>query len=714
MRSSHFLISASLLVAWSTAGCREQDRSDGDIGHVLGCEHEISVVRTPRSHPPARAAAPIAVASMDRAPRVLTRAAGELPLPVEARFLVLTGEDTGADGDLGAIREALDYDGVPYDIFIASKEPPLTAARLASGDLGLYQATILTDSALAVGSQSGLSEAEWEVLATYEARFHVRRAVLNTWPEPELGFGEVMEADTEATPITIACTAAGAAVFRDVNCAQGQQIKNAWTYLSRPSDPSLTPLLADAQGHALAAIHTGSDGRESLLFLFANAPFLVHSKVFMHGVLGWVSGGTYLGERRVYLSAQVDDLFLSTDLGNGTTYRIDAPELRAALAWQKRHAADPMTPDFRLSWAFNGVAAADGDPLTAEVEAQRGQWHWISHTFTHRLLDRVDYATAMSEFMNNNETADELRLTGYDRRNIVTPGVSGLANAEAMHAAVAAGLRFAVSDTSREGCDNPTPNTAFYDALAPDLLLIPRHPTDMFVKVSTPDEWVAAYEEASGDWLAYDDLVDMESDELLFYLLRGDADPWMFHQANLRAYDGTRSILGDLLDATIAKYETHLTVPIATPPMDELGLRFASRMEAEAAGVRATLLRGRALLIDAARTVSVAVTGVGATAGESYGGDRIQVVAVAPGATTCVPLDDAGQGCSPAPTRAGGPGPTQELVARVCDSSSATDPGAPQPPGGCAVGASRPAALGTVALAALAALALRRRRRRWR
>jgi hypothetical protein len=205
--------------------------------------------------------------------------------------------------------------------------------------------------------------------------------------------------------------------------------------------------------------------------------------------------------------------------------------------------------------------------------------------------------------------------------------VSKLTNADAMQAAVDVGIRFAVTDTSREGCDNPSPNTAFYNAYGPAILLVPRRPTGLSWNVSTPSEWVDRYNDSHRDYWGrdstYEQVIDQVSDVLIHYLMRGEADPWMFHQANLRAYDGEHSLLGELLDATLAKLAARSRVPVRTPPMEDIGLRFARRVNYQGAGVRATLFRGRALVIDAGRSVSVPVTGVRAADGESYGGDVI-------------------------------------------------------------------------------------------
>jgi hypothetical protein len=346
-------------------------------------------------------------------------------------------------------------------------------------------------------------------------------------------------------------------------------------------------------------------------------------------------------------------------------------DVAAVVAWQNQVRA--THPGFRLTMAFNGEGAAVGDPLTDALRAASAEWHWVSHTFTHRILDGVPHNVAFWELDQNREIANALGLAGFDPESVVTPGVSGLVNPFAMEAALDVGIHNAVTDSSRAGCDNPSPNTAFYNAIEPRVLLLPRRPTNLFYNVSTPDEWLAEYNEIyRGYWgrdLDYAELLDRESDVLLVYLLRGETDPWMFHQANLRAYDGTHTLLGDLIDAALAKLAARVTVTVWTPSMRDTGQRFAARMQYEAAGVRATLFPGRALLIDAAAATPVAVTGVRETDGEAYGGDRIGVVE-APAGQTCLPLDAAGQGCSPAPVGGVGPSVAEPLPALVCDASS--------------------------------------------
>ena len=104
---------------------------------------------------------------------------------VDARLLVITAD--GESASLAAISSALDYLGTPYDVFNAGSGPDLTADRLADGDHGRYYGIVLDTGDLAIGSTSALSDAEWMTLASYEARFGARRAVMYARPSESYG-----------------------------------------------------------------------------------------------------------------------------------------------------------------------------------------------------------------------------------------------------------------------------------------------------------------------------------------------------------------------------------------------------------------------------------------------------------------------------------------------------------------------------------------------
>ena len=190
----------------------------------------------------------------------------------------------------------------------------------------------------------------------------------------------------------------------------------------------------------------------------------------------------------------------------------------------------------RYHIAFNGGGASAGDALTVRTQQIAGGFNWISHTRDHADLDGQSYDFALREFNDNINISNQFGLRPFSAMNLVNPGYTGLTTAEVMRATFDAGIRFQVADTSVPGYDNPSPNAGIYNPLQPQILMIPRRPTNLFFNVSTPDQWVAEYNDIYrsfwGRDLTYAEILDNESDVLAQYLLKGENDPWMFHQAD--------------------------------------------------------------------------------------------------------------------------------------------------------------------------------------
>jgi hypothetical protein len=225
----------------------------------------------------------------------------------------------------------------------------------------------------------------------------------------------------------------------------------------------------------------------------------------------------------------------------------------------------------------------------------------------------------------------------------VTPEISGLLNPNVMQAAKDIGVKYMTSDTSRAGWDNPRPNIGIYSALQPSILFVPRRPTNLFFNVSVPAKWVSEYNSLyAAFWgrnLSYAEVLDKESQFLLFYMLRGDIDPQMYHQANLRAYDGSHSLLSDLHDLALQKLRKYSKLPMESPDMVRVGAKMANTMARNASGVTAVLRPGDAVLLNSPVALHVVVSGVCQLLGsEVYGGKCITGVDLPAGSTITMPL----------------------------------------------------------------------------
>jgi hypothetical protein len=598
---------------------------------------------------PSRPLFPVAVApEPDQPSQPLAAVAGCPTITQALRVLVLSAD--GNEVDLPAITQALGYHSVPYTVWIASQKPgQLTAAALATGCAGAYQGVILATAALVPdgGSASALTASEWLALRTYEAGFGVRELAWYAFPGADQGLTSVGSLDTSSTPLAATWTTAGAKLFSSLVPTAPISIAQSWVYLATVADPSVTVLLSDAAGHALASVRTFTDGRQVLTLTFDSNPYLRHALLLGHGLVEWVTRGIYLGAFRAYLTPQIDDLFIEDDLypaGSGT-YRMTAADMNGAASWLTTTQRGAGNSALKLAWAYNGEGGnATTDPLTLAAKANASRFLFINHTWDHANLDGVQdpplpnlppatYAEMLAE-LSQNQTFSRSAGFSSPQSGLVTPDVSGLLNSEALRAAAAFGVRWMVSDTSRVGWDNPVPNVGIQSALQPLIYFVPRRPTNLFYNVSTQTEWVAEYNAFYATYwgknLTYTEMLDKESEVLLQYMLRGEIDPHMYHQANLRLYDGSHSLLSDLLNAVLAKYRAFSTLPVSSPDMATAGGRMKAIGTRNAATFTAYRTPGVGVTLSSPVALQVSLSGACTTGSEVYAGKCITTVNLAP------------------------------------------------------------------------------------
>lgn len=562
---------------------------------------------------------------------------------LDARILVISAD--GSEPVLGSIRQAADYEGIPYTLYIASRTPGgFTPAMLSDGNAhAYYQAIVLTTGALAYYNgtswTSAFSATEWQTLWDFQAKYGVRTAIGYVYPTADLGYGPPTGIDATTNPISARLTSTGQSVFPYVNTANPIVITKAWAYLATAAGTGTNVLLSDAQNHALALVKTYPDNRQVLSMTFDGNFFLIHSLTLIHGLLSWVTGGLFIGERHAYMTPQIDDIFIDDDIYGGGIYRITGADWTACAAWQTQRQTEAQTADLRLHMAFNGEGTSGEypfDTLTPAARLTSSRFPWINHTYSHANLDSVTYDTAYVEITRNNQIASGMGFADYDPRALVTPDISGLSSPIAMRAAYNAGVRFLVTDTSRPGMDNPTPQAGIYNPLQPAILMVPRRPINLFYNVSTPTEWTNEYNYLYHSYwgrdLTYTEILDKESDVLLQYLLRGEIDPWMFHESNLRAYDNTHTLLTDLLDRALVKFRGIVVLPVRNLTLAGLGQWTQNRMRYNGAGVQGSIVPSQGTItLTASRAAVVAVTGFCSDSAETYGSQCISHIALQPG-----------------------------------------------------------------------------------
>ena len=264
----------------------------------------------------------------------------ETPRSLGMKVLVISAAGTAPS--YLATTSILDQIGVPYDRIVLTGANK-TALQMVAGTLsdgagkGRYQGVILETGDLAAYNQatnnypSALTAAQWAMLRQYQFDFGVRTATMYTpcvhdrhqwggagshlWLDARQCAQHQRHTSPADRPITATFTASGAGVFSYLNAANPVIVKNAYTYLSTPNAGTQTvPLLMATEGpYAIASTYTG-DGWENLAISADGNPELTHSLLMGYGVVNWVTKGVFLGERKIYLSAQPDDVFLPDDL----------------------------------------------------------------------------------------------------------------------------------------------------------------------------------------------------------------------------------------------------------------------------------------------------------------------------------------------------------------------------------------------------------------
>ncbi len=618
--------------------------------------------------------------------------------PLEMKLLLLSAD--GTEPSFDAMKNQLDHLAMPYQAVILRNQ---ALPALSTNGQGNYQGIVLSTGGLAYynGSAwvSALSAADWTAIETYMRDYSVRLASFYTFPEARYGLSYVGALGTSDTsPGLATMTSAGQSVFSYLNPSASIKVIFSYTYLAAaaPAAGETTTPILSMNGNTVGATHKKADGREYMALTMDHSPYLTHSLALHYGVINWLTRGVFIGQRRIYLTPQNDDIFLSSSqfvgnnpacqpvgAANDPTYdpggvcpnvRMTANDLSALADWQKRTRGNPQYRYFKVAHAFNGFGAtADfgvvNDPLIAEAKKEKNTFNWLSHTFNHEDLDcylpvansgicrPATYAEALAEIDQNKTIATQLGLSN-DTLSMVTPGISGLNNSNFMKAYVDRGMRYVVTDTSRPGGLPAVPNTAIMNALQPSVVMIPRRATNIFYNTSTPVAGAVGSETDEYNFLfgpngifriggpggapffsttqTYNQIIERESDAIITYMLRGEMYPLMFHQANFWRYNGVNTLFTDLMDAVARKWSAISKLQVGSLKQATLGSRLKERLDLTTAGVKGVYTPGVGVTLTAAKTAVIPTTGVCNQSGcdAVYNGQRQDRVTVPAGRST--------------------------------------------------------------------------------
>ena len=618
---------------------------------------------------------------------------------IDLKVLLLSAD--GKEATFGAWKAALAREGVPYEAKIANAEAPFTDATFAdySANRAKYQAVVLSTGDLVhpVGGLflSALSDAEWTALAKFQLTFGIRQLSDATFPALHHGLNPPTNTGEQGGN-TGALTAAGLELFPylkgpvpiDNPSAGVDAFGHQATPAAQTAPASFQTLLTGPNASSYLGIYTHADGREEMVMTVDSNENQIQSQLLRHGMLGWVTRGAYLGYQRNYMEMQVDDVFmpdarwdttLNRTLVDGPTtatdetqcdpenggfisgggvaptpnpvptptatlppcraIRMTAADVARLLTWQNANG-------IKLDMVYNGGGSAEfiqdtgsaTDPLANALLANKGQFHWINHTFSHLNLDLLPGtgADSLTSQIGDNIAYGRNNALPFDPEELVTGEHSGLRNASMAGTLGALGVKWVAADNSRE----PTPY-AIGSALT-----VPRYPTNVYYNVETQVEQLDEYNfiylppalggkcvasatntcrTAPATWAQY---IDSEAGIMFRHLMGNDPRPHYAHQSNLAA-DG---VLYSLLDEVLRRYRLYFSPSLVQLTHKQIGMelqRQAKWAQDLAAGRVTAYLQDGQVHVSSTATLEVPITGT--PDGSLYGGQRSGWFTVSPG-----------------------------------------------------------------------------------
>ncbi|MGW1495079.1 hypothetical protein [Streptomyces sp. NPDC002402] len=565
---------------------------------------------------------------------------------------VLVVDDGG--GAVEAIVAELRDIGVPYRLLRLDDpaRPVVNAAFLSDTVSGRprakYQGVVVPDED-PFGASSAAGAAENEALFAYERTFGIRQIDAYTWSHPGVGLeytdngGYAGVLDGAQSAVTAAGRTSGPFGYLDGPVTfedNSPLIAESYGYAGRPREGFTSYLdtpVDDAGARASLIGEYAHDGRREMVVTFAYNRYQGQFRVLARGMVEWLTHGIHLGQSRQYFAVHIDDVFApdarwdtgrnctpgDIDCGDGseattTDIRMTAADAQYAKQWQQ-------TSGFTLDMVYNAGSGEEWkaehggtDALTAQLLADRAQYRWINHTYTHLFLGCIqdvsvvpwqcaEDAVGTTQWTSRADISAQIRdnhnwATGkgisVDRSELVTGEHSGLMtlpqqpqdNPNLAGALADNGVKWTASDNSREPQQRKV-GTA---------LTVPRHPMNVYYNVGTAAEmadeynWIYTAKDDGGSGVCETNpastclaepldpatgyasyIVPQEARIALSHVAANDPRPHYVHQSNL----AEERILYPVLDKVLADYRALFadSAPIVNPRQRDIGTELQRR-----------------------------------------------------------------------------------------------------------------------------------------
>ncbi|MER6850688.1 hypothetical protein AB0A81_32400 [Streptomyces flaveolus] len=609
-------------------------------------------------------------------------ARADAPAPrIDLRVLVVSDGGPATDAIAAELRTA----GTPYtkvDLGDTNR-PVIDAGFLADTVDGRprarFQAVVMPND-----NPFPAASGEMAALAAYEKAYGIPQVDAYTYARPEVGLqyavgtGYAGSLDGVRAEVTQAGQAGpfgyldGAVPFEDNSPTVGE----SYAYLSTPAPGAdFVPYVQAAiPGRATKGSLVGEyrhDGRRELVVTFVYNQYQQQFRLLARGIVEWMTGGIHLGADRNYFAVHVDDVFAADDRwdtqlnctpgdvdcapGEGTPnpIRMVPADVDHATAWQDSR-------NFTLDLAYNGSGSVDhrqdndgADPLADKLIADRGEFRWINHTYTHAFLGCVQdvsvvpwkcatNADGSTRWVSRNEIADEIatnRVWGQtaglplDNDELVTGEHSGLKvtpqqpvdNPNLGPALTDNGVAWLGSDNSRDPVQRRVGSAT----------TVSRYPMNVFYNAGRAAEqvdeynWIYTSRAQGGSGICEDNpatstcltapldtatgytghIVPLETRIALGHVLANDPKPHFIHQSNLAEDRIAYPVLDGVLDGYAGLFADN--TPVVNLRMEAIGVELQRRAAWQAAvdAGHVTAYRvGAAVTVEAPDGVAVPAT----------------------------------------------------------------------------------------------------------
>ncbi|MDL2078418.1 hypothetical protein QNN03_18450 [Streptomyces sp. GXMU-J15] len=620
---------------------------------------------------------------------------------IDLRVLVVS--DGGPSTD--AIAAELDVAGTPYtEIDLTEADRPVIDADLLADTVdgrprAKYQAVVLpSDNPFPAGSP------EMAALVDYERTYDVPQVDAYTYARPEAGLKYPIEGGYAGSVdgVRAKVTAAGKAgpfgylqdevPFEDNSPTVGE----SYAYLSTPVTGADFTTYVDAAipGTTKRGSLVGEyrhDGRRELVVTFVYNQYQQQFRLLARGIVEWMTGGIHLGASRNYFSVHVDDVFAADDRWNTelncTPGDVDCPDGAGTpdpirmTPQDVTYAADwQASRNFTLDMAYNGAGSVEhrqdnggADPLADKFIAERDEFRWINHTYTHAFLG-CEQDTSVVPWRCATEADGSVRWVSRNAivDEIATNRVWGEQSGLPLHNdELVTGEHSGMKVLPQQTADNPNLALALADTdiswLASDnsrepqqrqvgpSITVPRYPMNVFYNAGRAAEqvdeynWIYTARAQGGSGICEDNpatstcldepldtatgyadyIVPLEIRTALGHVLAGDPRPHFIHQSNLAEDRIAYPVLNGVLDTYAALFTAD--TPVVNPRMKDIGVELQRRADWRAAlndGQVTAYRIGDTVTVEAPDGVAVAATMptgttlAGAAFGEAYAGAR--------------------------------------------------------------------------------------------